>query len=80
MSGDESDPPRMTSVAGLRYSLGTLFERFGTADNPAIGILINGSLALVGIALAIVTSGLVQWAAGVWALVNLMPIVQWVMA
>lgn len=77
MSNDDS-PPSMTSWAGLRYSIGTLVERFGRTDSVGFGLVIN--LGLAGICFAVwqLASGIISPIFLGLALLNVAGVVKWV--
>jgi len=81
MSDDESDFAEMPSgkVARLKYSINNLWEDFGNVDSIGLGIVINLGLAAIGVIGYVWLSGLVAYVALVWAILNVLPILQWVL-
>lgn len=66
-------------LARLRYSISTLWEGFGNVDSVGLGIVINCGLAALGVVVFVATSGLLSYAGAVWAILNIAPVVQWVL-
>lgn len=62
----------------LRVSITNLWDQLGQSQNILIGLLVNLSLAMTGVAIYLLTSGLVAYAGAVWAIINLIGIVKWV--
>lgn len=63
----------------LRYSVGNLFENFGSTSSPMLGLVVNLGLAAIGLLVYWQTTGIVAFVAGVWAILNALGVVQWVM-
>lgn len=72
-------------VAQVRYSIANLWSEFGNVDNIQLGIVINVGLGLLGLPVVWFglnampgTAGLVvAFIGAVWAIVNILPVVQW---
>jgi hypothetical protein len=75
---DEAGRPSVTSWAGLRYSIQSLWSDFGNTDSVGLGLVINLGLAAVGVLIYASTSGWLQFAGAVWAILNVLGIVKWV--
>jgi len=81
MTGDDSpfeDAPT-DKLGRLRYSISTLWDDFGRADHMIVGLAVNVALSLVGVAVFVLTSGVLSYAGAVWAIINILPVVQWVL-
>lgn len=63
----------------LKLSIRNLIAEFGHTDNLLFGVLLSIALALPGVAVWFLLSGWVAWIGAVWALLNLLPILQAVM-
>lgn len=64
--------------ARLRFAIGNLFEDFGSTSSWKLGLVVNLGLAAIGLLVYWQTSGIVAFAGGVWMLLNLFGVVQWV--
>lgn len=71
--------PSPTSLSGLRLSLSTLRQRFGTAGSWQAAAAINLGLALVGVVLMVLVSSMSGWVgsalfalAAAWTLINIL--------
>lgn len=60
----------------LKISVRQLIKEFGHTDNLLVGVLVSIALALPGVAVWFFLSGWVAWVGAVWALLNLLPIIQ----
>lgn len=80
MSDDENPYADVPTgrIARLKHSVTHLLGEFGSADNVQLGIVINVGLALPGLAVFLATSGILSWIGAVWFLLNILPVVQWV--
>jgi len=81
MTDDEnpySDAPS-GKLNRLKYAISTLWNDFGRADHMIVGLAVNVALSLVGVAVFILTSGVLSYAGAVWAIINILPVVQWVL-
>lgn len=75
-NGFEHDP---TSRSGLKYAISNLIHQFGTLDNISLAIIINVFFFSVGVVLFYILSGWLSFVAGVWAILNILPVIQWVL-
>jgi len=64
----------------IKYSVTTLWDDFGRTDSAQLGLVINTGLALLGVIVYILTSGLVSYAGIAWAILNIYPVFQWVIS
>lgn len=78
MSDDELDLDNQ-GLSDLKFSIQTLWERFGNVDSMVVGTIINLLLASLGILVFVATTGWLSYLGVVWAIMNLLPIVQWVL-
>lgn len=62
----------------LRLSVLNLWDEFGKADDPRVGVVVNCLAAAAGVALWSVSTGWVSYVGVVWALLNIFPVVEWV--
>lgn len=80
MSDEEPFADAPSSKTGrVKYAISNLWDDFGHVDNPYLGLVINCGLASLGLVLFVATSGLVSYLGVVWALLNLLPVFQWVL-
>jgi len=81
MGDDESDFADMPSgkVARLKYSINNLWGEWGNVDSIGLGIVINLGLAAFGFIGYAFLSGIPSYVALVWGIVNILPIIQWVL-
>jgi len=75
---DYSDVPT-GKVAQLRYSITNLWDDLGSADDPKVGLFVSVLLALVGVFIYVNFSGWVGFAGVVWAILNLLGPIKWVL-
>lgn len=69
----------MQPLDDLQLSISNLWSEFGTTENILAGLAINIGLALVGVAVWYTSSGWISFAGAVWAILNVLGIVSWVM-
>lgn len=69
----------MQPLDDLQLSVSNLWSEFGSTDNILAGLAINLSLALVGVLVWYTTTGWLSFAGAVWAILNVLGIVSWVM-
>jgi len=67
----------MLGLENLKLSISNLFDEFGSADTQ-LAIVINLGLASIGVVLWLVASGWLAWVGAIWATLNVLPVVQWV--
>lgn len=77
----DDDPPitSLSAIDRLHQSISNLWEEFGSTDSPLFGLVVNGGLASIGVVVAVSTTGVIQFIAGVWAILNLLGIIAWVL-
>jgi len=75
---DFSDIPT-GKTARLRYSINNLWDQWGNVDNERLGLVINLGLASFGVLAWVAFSGLLAWAGVAWAVLNIVPVIQWVL-
>lgn len=68
--------PRLSE---LKLSVRNLWQEFGRTDSLLVGVLVSVALALPGIAGYVLLSSPWNYVAAVWALLNLLPILQGVL-
>lgn len=68
----------MLSLSDLRISLKNLHEDFGSTENPLLGLVINLGLASIGVVIYLEVGGIGAIAGLVWAIINLIGVVKWV--
>jgi len=66
------------SLSELKTSLRTLWHEFGQTDSLTLGIIINTSMVAIGVAGVLLLDGLLQFIACAWLVLNLYPLVEWV--
>lgn len=81
MTDQDSDFQDMPTgrTARLKYSISNLWDQWGNVDNEWLGAVINVGLAMFGVVAFVFGSGLVSWAGAAWAVLNLVPVIQWVL-
>lgn len=62
----------------LTGSIAHLLDSFGTTTNIMIGIALNGLLGLLGVLVALYTTGFIEFIAAGWAIMNFGAIIAWV--
>lgn len=67
----------MQSLYHLRESITNLWEEFGQTESALLGLAINTSLTLVGVAVYLTTDGLLAFAGAVWAILHILAIARW---
>lgn len=78
MVDDELGYDPTTTTGKLRFIIGNLWSNVGQTS-IGIGILINTSLCLVGLVAFWLTTGWLSYVALVWAILNILPVIQWVL-
>lgn len=64
----------------LKLSISNLWDEFGATDRPVLGVVINLSLAIVGlIAFELVSNPWLEVIAMAWIALNMWGIISWVM-
>lgn len=63
----------------LKYSITNLWDEFGRADSPLIGFLVNGLMIALGIGVYVALSGLAAYVGAVFAILNGLAILKWVL-
>jgi len=63
----------------LQYSISNLWDEFGNVDSVGVGLVVNLGLALIGVVIYWQTTGLVAVAGAIWAILNLLGIIKWVL-
>jgi hypothetical protein len=66
-------------VARLKYSINNLWDEWGNVDSIGLGIVINLGLAAIGVLGYVWLSGILAYVAAVWAILNVLPVLQWVL-
>lgn len=77
-SSDDLDRPRPTGLASIRYSIGNLWDEFGSTDAPLLGLVVNLGLAAIGVLVYSQASGAVAFVGAAWAILNVLGVVKWV--
>lgn len=78
---DENDYSDIPSGkrAQLRYSITSLWDDLGNADDPKTGLLVSLILAAVGVWIYVVFDPWVSYVGAVWAILNLLGPFKWVL-
>lgn len=69
----------MSALDNLKLSLSNLIHEFGSSESIGFALVINLGLAAIGVAVYLGTSGLLSFVGGLWAIINLLGIVAWVL-
>lgn len=78
---DLDDAPSPTGgLTSLKYSVGNLWDDFGSTSSPVFGLVINGGLAAIGVLVYLETTGVLAAIGLVWAILNALGVIQWVFA
>jgi len=86
MSDDKIDLDNQ-GLSDLKFSIRTLWDKVGSTDSIGLGIVINVGLGLLGLPfvwiglnqMAGIAGLVVAFIGAVWALLNIMPVIQWVL-
>lgn len=65
--------------AQLQLSISNLWDEFGQTESIGLALVINLGLAALGMIGYVALSGIPSYIAGVWAVLNLLGIVKWVL-
>lgn len=79
MTEDNLEPIPDDRLGRLRYSITNLWDMWGRIDSVALGLAINVALALVGVVVYLTTSGWLAFAGAVWAMLNFLGPLKWVL-
>lgn len=69
----------MGKLEQIRYSTTNNIKRWGNTENPVFGLLISLALALPGVALWYLSSGIPAALGVAWVIINLVGPAKWVM-
>lgn len=78
MTDDEIEMPD-GRLARLQYSITNLWDQFGNVDSIQLGIVINVGVGLLGLLLYALTDGWLAVAGIAWFVLNVFPVLRWVM-